>query len=92
MDEEDFLIDLATVMHKHVTNWPEDKIKTVSTALALLDKTLQSALNTKKHDYWGAGEADCPKEIKAGNGELHTLRCKTCGNENPLSDQCIVLP
>lgn len=31
------------------------------------------------HKFWGAGEADCPAEIKASNGELHTLRCKVCG-------------
>ena len=37
-----------------------------------------------KHVYWGAGETDCPTDIKAGNGELHTLRCKNCGAENPL--------
>ena len=36
-----------------------------------------------KHVYWGAGEADCPREIKAANGELHTLRCKLCGIDRP---------
>lgn len=36
-----------------------------------------------RHKFWGAGEADCPREIKAGNGELHTLRCKVCGLDNP---------
>lgn len=92
MDEQDFLTELATVMHEHVENWPDGQFKKVSTAMALLDKVLHAALNPTKHDYWGAGEPDCPKEIKAGNGELHTLRCKACGNENPLSDQCIVLP
>lgn len=34
---------------------------------------------SRKHIFWGAGEPDCPREIKAGNGELHTLRCKVCG-------------
>ena len=92
MDEEDFLIELATVMHKHVTNWPEDKIKKASTALKLLDKVLRDALNPKKHNYWSAGEPDCPKDIKASNGEIHTLRCKACGNEDLTSHQCIVLP
>lgn len=38
---------------------------------------------TGKHIYWAAGEPDCPKEIKAGNGELHTLRCKVCGVDSP---------
>jgi hypothetical protein len=41
-----------------------------------------------KHKYWGAGEADCPKEIKAGNGELHTLRCKVCGQDSPREPYC----
>ena len=36
-----------------------------------------------RHVYWNAGEPDCPPDIKAGNGELHTLRCKNCGEENP---------
>ena len=38
---------------------------------------------TRKHVYWAAGEPDCPREIKAGNGELHTLRCKVCGTDRP---------
>ena len=33
----------------------------------------------RKHIFWGAGDPDCPIEIKARNGELHTLRCKVCG-------------
>ena len=41
-----------------------------------------------KHDYWGAGEPDCPREIKAGNGELHTLRCKACGLDSPRYQIC----
>lgn len=88
---EGFLIDLATVMHKHLENWPEGEFKKVSTAMALLDKTLHSALNPSKHDYWGAGEPDCPKEIKAGNGELHTLRCRVCGMDNPSDNRCAAL-
>lgn len=40
------------------------------------------------HRYWGANEADCPQEIKAGNGELHTLRCKVCGEDNPRTAAC----
>lgn len=38
---------------------------------------------TRKHKFWNAGEPDCPKEIKAPNGELHTLRCKICGEDRP---------
>lgn len=40
----------------------------------------------RKHAYWRAGDADCPGEIKAPNGELHTLRCKVCGMDNPAGD------
>jgi hypothetical protein len=41
-----------------------------------------------KHRYWGAGEPDCPREIKAGNGEIHTLRCKICGLDSPRNPIC----
>jgi len=52
-------------------------------------KTLVKALeNPPKHVYWRPGEPGCPREIKAGNGELHTLRCKVCGLDNPLDDFC----
>lgn len=47
------------------------------------------AIVTRKHIYWGAGEPDCPREIKAGNGELHTLRCKVCGEDSPRSAICL---
>lgn len=50
---------------------------------------LQFALHPPKHKFWGAGEKDCPREIKAGNGELHTLRCKVCGEDNPCDDRCL---
>jgi hypothetical protein len=33
-----------------------------------------------RHKFWGAGEPDCPQELKASNGELHTARCKVCGD------------
>ena len=45
--------------------------------------------NPPKHRYWGAGEPDCPRELKAGNGELHTLRCKICGNEDARNTICV---
>lgn len=41
-----------------------------------------------KHKFWGAGEPDCPKEIKAGNGELHSLQCKVCNEVNPPDEFC----
>jgi hypothetical protein len=33
-----------------------------------------------RHKFWGAGEPDCPQDLKAANGELHTMRCKVCGD------------
>ena len=42
----------------------------------------------QKHDFWGAGEPDCPREIKASNGELWKMRCKVCGLDNPRDDRC----
>ena len=42
----------------------------------------------KSHDYWRAGEPDCPKDIKAPNGELHTLRCRVCGLDDPPKMSC----
>lgn len=47
------------------------------------------AIITRKHNYWSAGEPDCPREIKASNGELWKLRCKVCGQDNPRSPICI---
>jgi hypothetical protein len=37
-------------------------------------------MNLPKHKFWGAGEPGCPPELKAPNGELHTMRCKVCGD------------
>jgi hypothetical protein len=33
-----------------------------------------------QHKFWGAGEADCPEDLKAPNGELVDMRCKMCGD------------
>ena len=58
-------------------------------ALTAENERLREALaNPPKHKYWGAGEPDCPREIKCGNGELHTLRCKVCGQDNPRDQIC----
>lgn len=43
----------------------------------------------REHVIWGAGEPDCPKEIKAPNGELHTLQCKVCGSQSPWGRICV---
>ena len=71
---------IAAMMSEFVDNWPQPK--KVKTALALVAKTMRAALDPPQHVYWRAGEPDCPRELKAGNGELHTLRCKVCGLED----------
>ena len=53
------------------------------------DSLLAALTNPPKHVWWGAGEPDCPPDIVAGNGALHTLRCKVCGKG--LSDGRICL-
>lgn len=75
--ERELLGQIATTMGEFVDNWPQPK--RVDTALKLIAKTMRTLLNPPRHRFWGAGEHDCPREIKAGNGELHTLRCKVCG-------------
>ena len=84
------LNDIGVMMSEFVDNWPEPK--RIDTALKLIAKALRAALNPPKHDYWGAGEPDCPREIKAGNGELHTLRCKVCGKNDPRDNRCLPAP
>lgn len=43
-----------------------------------------------RHDFWGAGESDCPADIKAPNGELRTMRCKVCGDGwRQSTDRCL---
>ena len=62
---------------------PTDRIASLEAQLLAAERErdeLRAALrNPPKHVYWGAGEPDCPRDIIAGNGELHTLRCKVCG-------------
>lgn len=42
-----------------------------------------------EHQWWMAGDPDCPPELKAPNGELHTLRCKVCGGDSrTIGDIC----
>jgi len=47
------------------------------------------AIIRRRHVFWGAGEPDCPSEIKASNGELWKLRCKVCGQDNPNDSICL---
>ena len=58
-------------------------------ALEIIEREMDLLANPPKHVYWGAGEPDCPKDIKAPNGELHTLKCKVCGLENPRDSKCL---
>jgi hypothetical protein len=78
-------------------NWDEIMRDTQpDTPLAAVNRELQAEIqrlrkvleNPPKHKFWGAGDPDCPREIKAGNGELHTLRCKVCGLDNPRDEIC----
>jgi hypothetical protein len=55
---------------------------------AEIERLREFIANPPKHNFWGAGEPDCPRELKAGNGELHTLRCKVCGLDSPKDDVC----
>ncbi len=58
-------------------------------AIALLGRALIGLGGPLKHDFWMPGEAECPREIKAPNGEIHTLRCKRCGEDNPRGKICV---
>lgn len=51
----------------------------------MVDRALR---NPPKHVYWMPGEPDCPRDIKAPNGELHTLRRKQCGLDDPRDQVC----
>lgn len=66
----------------HIALWLESN--TEEPRIAWLAVQIAEAFDralSRKHVSWGAGDPDCPKEIKAGNGELHTLRCKVCGQD-----------
>lgn len=58
-------------------------------AIKLLGGALVGLGGPMKHDYWRPGQPDCPKDIKAPNGELHTLRCKRCGQDSPRDQICV---
>ena len=61
----------------------EDRLALYVEHTGAIAETLKRLAAPAKHVYWGAGEAGCPREIKTPNGELHTLRCKVCGRDNP---------
>lgn len=56
---------------------------------AILSVVPEPQESTRRHVYWRAGEPDCPSDIKAPNGELHTIRCKLCGLDSPRSGNCL---
>lgn len=56
--------------------------------LEIIEREMDLLRNTPKHIYWGAGEPNCPGDIKVPNGELHTLKCKVCGEEDPRTPAC----
>lgn len=60
----------------------------VADVVADLQQDRAWVLNPPKHKFWMPGEPDCPREIKAGNGELHTFRCKVCGQDSPRDPFC----
>jgi hypothetical protein len=63
-------------------------LATIRDLQAKLAEAERILANPPKHKFWRAGELNCPREIKAGNGELHTLRCKVCGQDSPRNDIC----
>ena len=66
----------------------QDGRVTCMRALQIIEREMDFIRNPKKHVFWGAGEQDCPKDIKAPNGELHTLMCKICGEKSPKYAEC----
>lgn len=66
----------------------QDGRATCMRVLEIIEREMDLLRNPPKHVYWGAGEPDCPKDIKAPNGELHTLKCKVCRLENPRDSAC----
>ena len=54
-----------------------------------IERLRAALLKPPRHKFWGAGEPDCPPEIRASNGELHSVQCKRCGLVNPKNDICL---
>lgn len=79
---ERYCAELDLTNADHIALWLETNIE--EPRIAWLAVQISDAFDralSRKHVSWGAGDPDCPKEIKAGNGELHTLRCKVCGQD-----------
>jgi hypothetical protein len=84
---------IASACHERVVDWfhngGTDDLDLGPTIAEALTRQAQVSDEPRKHDFWGAGEPDCPRDIKAGNGEIRKLRCKVCGKDNPLDDRCL---
>ena len=77
----------------HTVTWDQEKSdQAVQQAEHLTDSIWQVLLDVLKspphHDYWAPGDPECPHDIKASNGELHTMQCRICGQQNPRSQIC----
>lgn len=81
-------LDLANA--DHIALWLEahDQFGSTTWLAVQIAEAFDRTVN-RKHSYWGAGEPDCPRDIKCSNGELHTLRCKVCGRDSPRPPFCI---
>ena len=81
---------LEPVLHWYQSDEHKERplIEIVRDVVADLQEDRAWRLNPPKHRFWYAGDPDCPSELKAGNGELHTLRCKICGGESPRDEFC----
>lgn len=71
-----------------IIDWYRDLPKPVRERMSLENLHDLSKRLDRKHVYWMPGEPDCPRAILAGNGELHTLRCKACGLDRPRNKIC----
>ncbi len=82
----------AACFHHDEETGTHGSYESVAVRMLKFARTLELELESfrapkRSHDFWYAGQPDCPLELKAG-GELHTLKCKVCGEENPRSDGC----
>ena len=64
------------------TNTEEPRIGWLAVQIA---EAYERTIN-RKHVFYSPGEPDCPSNLLCSNDELHTLRCKVCGEENPRLD------
>lgn len=79
---ERYCAELDLTNADHIALWLETN--TEEPRIAWLAAQIAGAFDraiSRKHVSWGAGDPDCPPEIKARNGELHTPRCKVCGKD-----------